>query len=136
MFKMFDINGDNRISSAELGTVLRGLNQNPTEAELKEMIAELDSNGNGTIEFDEFVKMMNLKAKSTEEEAEELRAAFKKFDKDGNGKINVKELQVAMTEIGQSPFSKDEAKDMIKMADVDGDGCINYNEFVTIMTQK
>ncbi|KAK3597187.1 hypothetical protein CHS0354_003685 [Potamilus streckersoni] len=136
MFEQFDRNGDNRISSEELGTVMRGLGQNPTEAEVKELIAELDSNGNGTIEFNEFLKMMSTKAKSTEEEAEELRAAFSKFDKDGNGKINVKELQAAMTEIGDTPFSKDEAKAMIKEADIDGDGCINYNEFVKIMTQK
>jgi Ca2+-binding EF-hand superfamily protein len=39
------------ITVKELGTVVRSLGQSPTEAELKEMIAEVDKDGNGTIDF-------------------------------------------------------------------------------------
>ena len=40
---------------------MRSLGQNPTEAELQDMINEVDVDGNGTIEFDEFIVMMSKK---------------------------------------------------------------------------
>ena len=48
----------------ELATVMRSLGQNPTEAELQDMINEVDEDGNGTIEFDEFLVMMSKKVKT------------------------------------------------------------------------
>jgi len=49
------------ITTKELGTVMRSLGQNPTEAELADMIAEVDANGNGQIDFSEFLTMMSKK---------------------------------------------------------------------------
>jgi len=50
--------GDGTITTRELGTVMRSLGQNPTEAELQDMINEVDADGNGTIDFPEFLTMM------------------------------------------------------------------------------
>lgn len=47
----------------ELATVIRSLDQNPTEEELQDMISEVDADGNGTIEFDEFLNLMARKMK-------------------------------------------------------------------------
>lgn len=71
---------------------MRSLGQNPTEAELQDMIIEVDMDGNGTIDFPEFLTMMARKMKDTESE-EEIREAFKVFDKDGNGYISAAELR-------------------------------------------
>ena len=46
---MFDKNGDGTISSKELGIVMRGIGQNPTEAELTDMINEVDADGKYSI---------------------------------------------------------------------------------------
>ena len=44
-FTLFDKNGDLKISTKEMATVLRSLGQNPTNAEIKEIIAEVDRDG-------------------------------------------------------------------------------------------
>ena len=71
---------------------MRSLGQNPTEAELQDMINEVDADGNGTIDFPEFCTLMARKMKDTDSE-EELKEAFRVFDKDGNGFISAAELR-------------------------------------------
>jgi Ca2+-binding EF-hand superfamily protein len=51
------------ITTKELGTVMRSLGQNPTEGELQDMINEVDADGNGTIDFPEFLNLMARKMK-------------------------------------------------------------------------
>ena len=75
-FSLFDKDGDGTITTKELGTVMRSLGQNPTEAELQDMINEVDADGNGTIDFPEFLTMMAMKIKQTDGE-DEMKEAFK-----------------------------------------------------------
>lgn len=82
---------------------MRSLGQNPTEAELQDMINEVDADGNGTIDFPEFLTMMARKMRDTDSE-EEIKEAFKVFDKDGNGYISAAELRHVMTNLGQYLF--------------------------------
>jgi len=133
-FSLFDQNGDNTISTKELGIVMRSLGQEPTEEELTDMINEVDHNGNGTIDFDEFVDMMGRKMRETDT-AEEIRQAFRVFDKDGNGFISAAELRHVMTNLGER-LTDEEVEEMIREADCDGDGQINYEEFVQMMCSK
>lgn len=109
---------------------MRSLGQNPTEAELQDMVNEVDADGNGTIDFPEFLTMMARKMKDTDSE-EEIKEAFKVFDKDGNGFISAAELRHVMTNLGEK-LSDNEVEEMIREADVDGDGQINYSEFVNV----
>jgi calmodulin len=44
---------------------MRSLGQNPTEAELQDMISEVDADGNGTIDFPEFLMLMARKMKAS-----------------------------------------------------------------------
>jgi calmodulin len=52
--------------------------------------------GNGTIDFPEFLTMMARKMKDTDSE-EEIREAFRVFDKDGNGFISAAELRYTIS---------------------------------------
>ncbi|WAR20596.1 CALM-like protein [Mya arenaria] len=90
--------------------------------------------GNGTIDFPEFLQMMARKMKEGDSD-EEIREAFKVFDKDGNGYISAAELRHVMTNLGEK-LTDEEVDEMIREADVDGDGQVNYDEFVKMMTSK
>ncbi|CAF3822587.1 unnamed protein product [Rotaria sp. Silwood1] len=98
-------------------TVMRSLGQNPTEAELQDMINEVDADGNGTIDFPEFLTMMARKMKDTDSE-EEIREAFRVFDKDGNGFISAAEFRHVMTNLGEK-LTDEEVDKMIREADID-----------------
>merc|ERR1712129_684429 len=103
-------------------------------AEILDMINEVDADGNGTWDFSEFLTMMARKMKDTDSE-DEIKEAFKVFDKDGNGFISAAELRHVMTNLVEK-LTDEEVDEMIREADIDGDGQVNYEEFVTMMTSK
>ncbi|KAF7327872.1 Calmodulin [Mycena kentingensis (nom. inval.)] len=123
-FAIFDTDNDGTITTLELGTVMRSLGQKPTQEELQDMINEVDADGNGTVDFLEFLTLMVKKFHETDSE-DEMQQAFRVFDKDGSGTIDVDELRDVMQGLGE-PLSKEEAKAMIREADLDGDGVIDY----------
>jgi len=133
-FALFDKSGTGVISSRELGNLMKSLGQNPTEAELRDLVNEIDINGDGVIDFHEFINLMAKQSHENDPE-EELREAFKIFDKDEDGFISPAELKFVMTNLGEK-LTDEEIDDMIREADFDGDGLINYEEFVYMITQK
>ena len=75
------------------------------------------------------------KNKLTDEQKEEIKEAFDLFDTDGTGKIDAKELKVAMRALGFEP-QKQEIRNIIIDMDHDGSGTIQYHDFLDLMTLK
>ena len=111
-FKIFDKDKVGYIITKELGDIMKILGQIPSEVELQDMINEVDIDGNGTIDFKEFLGLMARKMRDNDSE-EELIEAFKIFDRDGNGLISNVELQHVMTSLGEN-VTMDEVDEMIK----------------------
>ncbi|XP_018426761.1 PREDICTED: calmodulin-alpha-like [Nanorana parkeri] len=129
-FSLYDMDGDGTIATKELGTLMRSLGQGPTEAELQNMIHEVDADGNGRIDFPVFLALMTRKMKHEGQEEEEIREVFRVFDKltyyfDGNGYISVAELRHVMTNLGDK-LTDEAVDDMIREVNIDGDGRVKY----------
>ncbi len=131
-FDFFDRNKDGRISYKELAEIMTSLGEPVNEREVRELILEVDLNGDGYVDFEEFVNMMTKKPVDELEMMIELRKTFRLFDKNGDGQISVQELRESLSSLGEE-ISEDEAREMIKEADVDGDGYINFEEFARVM---
>ncbi|XP_062976569.1 calmodulin-A-like [Elgaria multicarinata webbii] len=130
-FSLFDKDGDGAITTTELGTVMRSLGHNPSEAELQTMINEVDAKGSGTVDFLEFLSLMAKRTKENDSKVE-MWEAFRVFDKDGDGYISAVELRHIMTNLGKN-LTDEEVDEMIREADVDLDGEVNYEDFVRVM---
>ncbi|TKV91686.1 hypothetical protein SEVIR_9G113600v4 [Setaria viridis] len=127
VFNIYDKDRNGFITSKELGTVMKSLGKNFTEPELQAMIKDVDADGNGSIDFHEFLNLMAHKLKDTDSE-EKLREAFDVIDKDGDGYISAAELRQVMTNLGEK-VTDQEVKEMIREADTDGDGRVSFEEF-------
>ena len=111
--------------------VMRSLGRNPAETELKRMIQEVDSDGNGEVDFQEFLTMMTHKMHNIDTE-DEMREAFKLFDRDGNGYISPAELKQVMNNLGER-LTEAEVDLMIREVDANGDGQVNYEGKISFL---
>ena len=134
VFDLNDNNKDGNVTLVELANILKSINISSSDEEIKEIIMELELEGNDEINFENFVSIVNRRDKDVDNE-EEVIKAFKFFDKEGNGLININELKNIMLSVGKN-ISEEELNDMLKEADIDMDGYINYEEFIRSLLIK
>lgn len=130
-FSLFDKEGDGTITTRDLGIVMRSLGETPSEAEIQDMLNEIDPDGSGTINFPDFLTMMARRMKADDVE-DEIRQAFEVFARDGTGLISIGELRHIMIHLGEK-LTDEEADELLREADADGDGYINYEEFAKML---
>lgn len=116
-FSLFDKDHDDIIAPQELGVVLRSCGLSPSEADLQKIQQQVGRK----IDFDTFVKVaQNFKANNRETE-DDIREAFRVFDKDGTGYVSVAELKHAMISLGER-LTEEEVDELTREADIDADG--------------
>jgi len=134
IFSFFDRDGGGSITSVELGQVMRTLGWDPSEIELQELISEIDQDGNGVITFNEFV-WFSTKDINDDDLENDIREAFRCFDKDALGYIPVPKLTHILETLGDK-LAPVETREMMILADEDGDGNINYEEFISMLFKR
>jgi len=127
-FQQFDPLGTGKITSKQMAIAMRNLGHYPTEAELHDMIDEIDLDGDGEVDFFEFLQMIVKRLEGLNKD-ENLMVAFKLFDRDEDGFISQMELRTVMYNLGER-CTEEEFNDMIREIDTDNDGRISYQEFV------
>ncbi|XP_020705002.1 caltractin isoform X1 [Dendrobium catenatum] len=130
-FDLFDTDGSGTIDAKELNVAMRALGFEMTEEQINNMIADVDKDGSGAIDFDEFMHMMTTKI-GERDAKEELMKAFRIIDQDNNGKISDVDISKISKELGES-FTLTEIREMIDEADRNGDGEVDADEFIWMM---
>lgn len=130
-FSLFDRDGNGIITTRELGAIMRSLGFNPTEEELQAMINAVDYDGNGVIDFPEFVKLMEIQKKPDEREAD-MMLAFRIFDADNKGYIESAELRYILLNMDKR-IPQEEIKELMEIADLERDRKISYQEFLDLV---
>ena len=131
VFAVFDKDHNGSVSLNDLRLVMNQLGRFPTEPELYDMIREVNKNGSGSIEFNDFLGLMNSVSKKQGSE-NDLQDAFNVFDADADGRIGVNDLKKVIQSLGES-LSEAEISDLFQVADHDKDGFINFKEFSQLM---
>lgn len=136
IFARFDMDSDGSLTILELAALLRSLGLKPSGDQIHVLLANMDANGNGAVEFDELVNAILPDMDETILiNQEQLLEIFRAFDRDGNGYITAAELAGSMAKMGQ-PLTYKELTEMIKEADTNGDGVISFNEFAAVMAKS
>ncbi|KAF8944416.1 hypothetical protein BGZ47_004248 [Haplosporangium gracile] len=132
-FSLFDRKGNGTIESSSLGDLLRALGQNPTQAQVRDLVAEADPAGTRVINFDTFLKVLmrpdGFKPAGT---YNEFINGFKVFDKENDGCITVGELRSVLTNLGEK-LSDSEVDELLKGVEVDKSGKVHYEDFVRMI---
>ncbi|KRY13939.1 Troponin C, isoform 2 [Trichinella patagoniensis] len=135
-FNMFDKEKKGYIHTSQVGQILRTMGQAFEDRDLKQLIKEFDTDGSGEIEFEEFAALVARFVMQEDDSAnmeEELREAFRLYDKEGNGYINVSDLRDILRALDEN-ITEDELDEMIAEIDTDGSGTVDFDEFMEMMS--
>ena len=133
-FNLFDTDGSGSIDVKELKAAMRALGFQVKKAEIRQMIADLDKDESGAIEFDEFCDLMKGRI-SGRDSREEIMKVFELFTDENSKFITFRNLKRVVQDLGEK-LNDDEMMEMIEEADRNGDGKIDFEEFYRVMKKR
>lgn len=128
VFHVADVDKSGFLTLQELCSAMRRLGYKGDDAVIKSFFEKTDSSGDSKVSFDEYMKAMN-KAPPQLHRAALMRRIFSKFDRDGNGTLNRKELQGATAFLGDK-FSDEDTALLMEVLDKDHSDSIDMEEFI------
>ena len=150
VFSAFDTNGDGMLSAAEFRKGFQGLTgMGLSEELLEQLMAVLDTDFNGTIDYREFSECFArverakklaqhvgqiLHALISQQQGATTLAAFHALDTNGDGEISSEELRDGLRKMGLG-VGKEEMAELMAAMDGNGDGGLDYNEFLATLEQ-
>lgn len=110
---------------------LRTIGQCPTEAEILQMLRDINALDANILTFNQVLEMMMKHFKSPHTE-EELTKAFNVFDRTGDGILGTKEILFVVNNLGEN-YTEDDIREMFLEIDKDRDGRIKVDDFIALM---
>merc|ERR1712141_779686 len=134
-FTLFDVKKQDFLSADDLDDILRAMGFRPSKEELKEILEEIDEDGSGEIEFEEFCQLCAkflIEEPDDETMKAELKEAFRVYDKEANGFITTDTLREIISEL-DTRLTKEDLDGIIEEIDEDGSGTMDFDEFCAMM---
>ncbi|CAN6454139.1 unnamed protein product [Victoria cruziana] len=130
MFSMMDSNNNGKITLEELKVGLHKIGHQVPDTDVQMLMEAADADGNGTLDYGEFVAVsIHLKKIGNDEH---LHKAFAYFDRNESGYIEIEELRDALAD-DLGPDNDEVVNSIVRDVDTDKDGRISYEEFATMM---
>ena len=127
-FDLFDRDQTGLIGPNEIYSLLKNFGNPTPKKEIDQLMADFDEDGDGKLSFDEFVTFLE-KSYVTLDEFEAVIRAFKTFDRNDSGKIDLGEFKFILTKLGHK-LSDDVVKLIFKESKLENEGKMDYYEFV------
>merc|ERR1711907_196643 len=110
-FDLFDTDSSGAVSVTELVEAMRSLGLEQKNEAVFNMIKEIDTDGSGELEFQEFLEMMTARL-TDKPPRSEIERVFKLFDDDRTGEISLNNLKRVASELGEE-VSNEELQEMV-----------------------
>ena len=127
-FDMFDKNKKGSIGGGEILKIMKNFGYPLTKEEVRQMISTVDSSGDGEVDFEEFVMLMEKQVHNVGDDPVIL--AFRDFDKNDDGKITNHEFRYILTHVGENRFSDEDVDGLFKECDLKEDDDLACEDFV------
>lgn len=133
-FCMFDSSKSGKIEKEKVRTILNTLGHTYDDSELDVLLAAEDTEGRGTLTFDEFCRVaVHFSDEDDEALQKELKEAFRLYDKEGCGYIPTSSLREILAALDDQ-LTNDQLNEMIAEIDTDESGTVDFEEFMEMMT--
>ena len=135
ILRFFDTDNDGTISVDEMAPALRSLGIDVSDTKLKEMIAKIDSDQSGTIDYHEFKVYYHALFEEKIKRGLDwkyIQMTFEKYDADSSGFLDIDEFSYALKKMAPN-INNDDIKSILHLIDTSGDMKIEFDEFVEFL---
>ena len=136
IFDVFDTRKEGMLSTVTLGAAFHKLGVAYKPELVKLAMDEFDLDGNGMLDFGEFMELLAMMQESAEltpepppqlhkfkdDEVKQLRKSFEEFDADGGGNLDKEEIVLAAQKSGMDDVTEEDIRMMLDKFDANGDG--------------
>mmetsp|Transcript_18132 Transcript_18132/g.42443 ORF Transcript_18132/g.42443 Transcript_18132/m.42443 type:complete len:177 (+) Transcript_18132:80-610(+) len=130
IYRQMDIRHTGKISKQDLGAMLRKVDPTVTTQKVAKLLKRMSTDGDDVVSFEEFVEFYTREEAAND--ADIVKATFRAWDKDGNGKLSKREFFGVMKGLN-SKLSDAKIQLLYSAMDEDNDGRISYEEWINYM---
>lgn len=125
---------DGVVHADTVGEILQMMGLRVKKEALEAIISEVDEDGSGELEFEEFCILAArfLIEEDEEQMRKELKEAFRFYDRDSVGYLTIETLKGILLEL-EPNLGDDQLMEIVDEVDEDGSGTIDFDEFMNMM---